>query len=82
MSDLARRTALSTSRIVTRLVDELASAGLVVKVRSDSDGRGNLAQLAAAGMQRRCAAHPLHLQRPPRWAYRCTEEIIVAASNG
>ena len=36
MSDVAARTALSPSRI-TRVVDDLARAGLVVKERCDSD---------------------------------------------
>jgi DNA-binding MarR family transcriptional regulator len=62
MSELAARTALSASRI-TRIVDDLARAGLVVRVRCDSDGRGNLARLTAAGLERRLAAHVPHLRR-------------------
>lgn len=81
MSELASRTALSASRI-TRIVDDLARAGLAVKTRCNDDGRGNLATLTKAGMDRRFAAHVPHLRRvrtryldglPP-------EDIAIAAS--
>ncbi|HEX3538824.1 MAG TPA: MarR family transcriptional regulator [Acidimicrobiales bacterium] len=62
MSDLASKAGLSPSR-VTRVVDDLARAGLVVRSRSTSDGRGNLASLTAAGMTRRQSAHVPHLLR-------------------
>jgi len=62
MSDLAARTPLSASRI-TRVVDELTRAGLVVKARCDSDGRGNVATLTAAGLDVRRRAHEPHLRR-------------------
>ncbi|HEX3621441.1 MAG TPA: MarR family winged helix-turn-helix transcriptional regulator [Acidimicrobiales bacterium] len=62
MSELASRTALSPSR-VTRVVDDLVDAGLVVRSRSTSDGRGNVATLTAAGMCRRQDAHEPHLRR-------------------
>lgn len=62
MSELAARTALSASRI-TRVVDDLARAGLVVKMRCHSDGRGNLATLTAAGLKRRQSGHVPHLRR-------------------
>ena len=42
MSDLANATGLSASR-TTRLVDDLQSRGLVTKVASSSDARGNVA---------------------------------------
>jgi DNA-binding MarR family transcriptional regulator len=62
MSQLATHTALSASRI-TRVVDDLARAGLVVKTKCSSDGRGNLATLTAAGLAARRAAHEPHLRR-------------------
>jgi DNA-binding MarR family transcriptional regulator len=64
MFDIAARTALSPSRI-TRVVDDLPRAGLVVKVRCDSDGRGNFAKLTAAGLELRGKAHEPHLRRVP-----------------
>ena len=62
MSELASKTALSPSR-VTRVVDDLAAVGLVMRSRSTSDGRGNVACLTAAGMARRREAHVPHLRR-------------------
>jgi len=62
MSEVASRTALSASRI-TRIADDLARAGLVVKTRYNADGRGNLTTLTEAGMDRRCAAQVPHLRR-------------------
>jgi len=61
MSELATRTALSASRI-TRVVDDLARAGLVAKKRCESDARGNFARLTAAGLERRSAAHVPHVR--------------------
>jgi DNA-binding MarR family transcriptional regulator len=60
MTDLASAVALSPSRI-TRLVDDLKARGLVEKVRSSTDGRGNLARLTDDGLARLVAAYPDHL---------------------
>jgi DNA-binding MarR family transcriptional regulator len=60
MTDLARTTGLSASR-TTRLVDDLQSRGLVTKVASSSDGRGNVARLTPRGMTKLKAAWPVHL---------------------
>jgi len=60
MAYLARATDLSASRI-TRLVDDLASRGLVTKTVSASDTRGNVARLTPAGMAKLKAAWPVHL---------------------
>jgi DNA-binding MarR family transcriptional regulator len=62
MTELATRTALSASRI-TRIVDDLARAGLVVKTRCNDDGRGNLTRITETGLARRFAAHAPHLRR-------------------
>jgi DNA-binding MarR family transcriptional regulator len=62
MTELATRTALSASRI-TRVVDGLARAGLVVKTRCNDDGRGHLTRITEAGLTRRFAAHSPHLHR-------------------
>ena len=60
MAYLAKATDLSASRI-TRLVDDLASRGLVTKTVSSSDTRGNVARLTPAGMAKLRAAWPVHL---------------------
>lgn len=60
MRDLARSTALSASRM-TRLVDELQSRGLATKHASSQDGRGNVACLSPAGMEKLTAAREVHV---------------------
>jgi DNA-binding MarR family transcriptional regulator len=60
MADLANATGLSASR-TTRLVDDLATRGFVVKRASSVDGRGNIAKLTPKGMAKLRAAWPAHL---------------------
>lgn len=60
MTDLANTTGVSASR-TTRLVDDLVSRGLVTKVASSSDGRGNVARLTPKGMAKLKSAWPVHL---------------------
>ena len=60
MTDLARATALSASRM-TRLVDDLQSRELVTKRASAEDGRGNIAKLTPAGLAKLKRAWPAHL---------------------
>jgi DNA-binding MarR family transcriptional regulator len=60
MAELAAAVGLSPSRI-TRLVDDLKDRGLVTKVRSVSDGRGNVARLTDQGVTRLEAAYPEHV---------------------
>ena len=60
MSDLAAATGLSASR-TTRLVDDLRSRGLVTKVASSSDGRGNVTRLTPRGMAKLKSAWPTHV---------------------
>ena len=60
MADLAKATGLSASRM-TRLVDDLQSRGLVTKVASASDARGNVARLTPQGMAKLRTAWPVHL---------------------
>lgn len=60
MSDLAAATGLSASR-TTRLVDDLRSRGLVTKVASSSDGRGNVTRLTPRGMAKLKSAWPAHV---------------------
>jgi DNA-binding MarR family transcriptional regulator len=60
MTDLANATDLSASRM-TRLVDELQSRGLVTKIASSTDARGNVARLTPRGISKLRAAWPVHL---------------------
>jgi DNA-binding MarR family transcriptional regulator len=60
MADLANAAALSASRM-TRLVDDLQARGLVTKRASSEDGRGNVATLTRAGLDKLRQAWPAHL---------------------
>jgi DNA-binding MarR family transcriptional regulator len=60
MAELAEAVLLSRSG-VTRLVDRLERAGLVVRERVDGDGRGVVAKLTEAGARRLRAASTIHL---------------------
>lgn len=60
MTDLADAVLLSRSG-VTRLVDRLERAGLVGRQRTSADGRGVVAVLTEAGLQRLRAAAVTHL---------------------
>lgn len=59
LSELAERMVLSRSN-TTRLVDRLESAGLVVRSRSDEDGRGAYAVITDAGRAQRAKMWPLY----------------------
>jgi DNA-binding MarR family transcriptional regulator len=60
MTELADAVLLSRSG-VTRLVDRLERAGLVVRERADGDGRGVVAVLTPAGLDRLREASGTHL---------------------
>jgi DNA-binding MarR family transcriptional regulator len=60
MADLAERVLLSRSGI-TRLVDRLQSAGLVVREPYPGDARGLYTVLTAEGLDRLRNAAPIHL---------------------
>jgi DNA-binding MarR family transcriptional regulator len=60
MADLAERVLLSRSGI-TRLVDRLQSAGLVVREPYPGDARGLYTVLTAEGLDRLRIAAPIHL---------------------
>jgi DNA-binding MarR family transcriptional regulator len=60
MSELAAVVALSESAM-TRIVDRLATEGLVKRVRFDEDSRVVLAVLTDAGLRRLKHAYPTHL---------------------
>jgi len=60
MAELAERVVLSRSG-VTRLVDRLERAGLVARQRVSGDGRGVIAELTPAGLDRLRTASGTHL---------------------
>jgi DNA-binding MarR family transcriptional regulator len=60
MTELADYVSLSGSGL-TRVVDRLSRQGLVERVRSESDGRGQSAVLTPAGLQRLQEAWPTHV---------------------
>jgi DNA-binding MarR family transcriptional regulator len=60
MTDLGERVVLSRTR-VSRLVDEIAAAGLVVREQNPMDGRSAYATLTAEGLKRYRKAAPAYL---------------------
>jgi DNA-binding MarR family transcriptional regulator len=60
ITDLAAATALSVSRM-SRLLDDLQARELIVKRRTEIDGRGNLACLTRKGLSLLKSAYPEHL---------------------
>jgi len=60
MTDLGERVVLSRTR-VSRLVDEIAKAGLVVREQNPQDGRSAYATLTAEGLERYRRAAPTYL---------------------
>jgi DNA-binding MarR family transcriptional regulator len=61
MTELAERVRLSRSGL-TRLVDRMASAGLVKRAHCGSDRRGTFTMLTGAGANRLRHARPVHVQ--------------------
>ena len=60
VSELADLADLSDSRI-TRIVEDLARGGFVVKTRNPEDGRGIDVRITNAGLNRLRDAYPIHL---------------------
>ena len=60
MTDLGQRVVLSRTR-VSRLVDEIAAAGLIVREQNPQDGRSAYATLTAEGLKRYRKAAPAYL---------------------
>jgi DNA-binding MarR family transcriptional regulator len=58
--ELANLAELSGSHM-TRVIDDLARAGFVVKSRNPEDGRGIDVQITKAGLKRLQDAYPIHL---------------------
>jgi len=61
MTDLASK-AFSSRSAISRRVDRMVEEGLVGRKSSDSDGRGVVVRLTAAGMARLVEAVPVHLK--------------------
>ena len=60
MTELADRVVLSRTR-VSRLVDEMVAAGLLVREQNPRDGRSAYAALTAAGLERYRKAAPTYV---------------------
>src|SRR3954452_12412241 len=60
MTDLADRVVLSRTR-VSRLVDDMATAGLLVREQNPQDGRSAYASLTDLGLRRYRQAAPTYL---------------------
>lgn len=60
ITDVAAAAALSVSRM-SRLLDDLQARGLILKRRSEADGRGNIACLTRQGFAALKSAYPEHL---------------------
>ena len=61
MNELAAEAILTPSGL-TRVVERLTRRGLVERVRSQADGRGQVAQLTEVGFEAVLAAYPQHLR--------------------
>jgi DNA-binding MarR family transcriptional regulator len=60
MSELANFVSITVSGL-TRVVERLSRRGLVDRVRAETDGRGQVAVLTPAGLDRLRQAWPIHL---------------------
>jgi DNA-binding MarR family transcriptional regulator len=60
MTELANYVSVTVSGL-TRVIERLSRDGLVTRVRSDTDGRGQLAVLTDAGLRRLEQVWPTHL---------------------
>jgi DNA-binding MarR family transcriptional regulator len=74
MSELANFVSITVSGL-TRVVERLSHRGLVERVRAESDGRGQLAVLTPAGLERLQQAWPSHLASVRRHVIDHLEEI-------
>jgi DNA-binding MarR family transcriptional regulator len=87
--ELADLADLSGSRM-TRLIEDLARDGLVVKTRNPEDGRGIDVQITDAGLKRLHDAYPIHLasvrsrimNRVEPKALSCFGDVMAAIVRG
>lgn len=78
MSELANYVSISVSGL-TRVVERLERAGLVERVRSTADGRGQLACLTPAGLRCLKQAWPVHLESVRRHVMDHLQNVDLAA---
>ncbi|MEU4454150.1 MarR family transcriptional regulator [Nocardioides sp. NPDC023903] len=78
MSELANYVAISVSGL-TRVVERLERTGLVERVRSTADGRGQLARLTPAGLKCLKEAWPVHLESVRRHVMDHLQNVDLAA---
>jgi DNA-binding MarR family transcriptional regulator len=78
MTELANYASLTVSGL-TRVIERLNRDGLVTRVRSDTDGRGQLAVLTDAGFRRLQQAWPTHLASARRHVMDHLQGIDLAA---
>src|SRR3954449_5680209 len=72
MTDLADRVVLSRTR-VSRLADDMASAGLVVREQNAQDGRSAYAALTDLGLRRYRQAAPVYVAGIEEYFARCMD---------
>ncbi len=81
MQELAERVLLHKSSL-TRVVDRMEGAGLVVRVADIADGRSRYAVLTSEGRQTLRAAAPVHLRGVQRhFAAHLTDSDVVAMTR-
>ncbi|MEO6796443.1 MAG: MarR family transcriptional regulator [Candidatus Dormibacter sp.] len=81
MTELSERVRLSRSGL-TRLVDRLVEAGLVIRGHCDSDRRGTFAVLTPSGITRVRQARPVHLRGVSKhFAERLSPAQLTAVAN-
>lgn len=81
MSDLADRVVLSRTR-VSRLVEEMAAAGLLVREQNPRDGRSAYAALTDLGLRRYRQAAPTYLAGiEEHFAQRLTDRELTALAH-
>jgi len=78
MSELANYVSISVSGL-TRVVEGLERTGLVERVRSTADGRGQLARLTPAGLKCLKRAWPVHLASVRRHVMDHLQNVDLAA---
>ena len=71
------RTALVTSGAITQRLDRLAERGLIIRNRSESDGRGVVVTLTDAGRAALDAALPDHLETERRLLAGLSEDELA-----
>jgi DNA-binding MarR family transcriptional regulator len=78
MNELAAEAILTPSGL-TRVVERLTRRGFVERVRSENDGRGQVAELTEAGFNALLSAYPPHLRSVRTRVMRHLRELDLAA---